>query len=103
MHDVTEILIHWQAGRSLKQIVRSLGMSRERLLPNQLARPITNQPPAERTPRQRSAATSQKRCGTTGWLFALSDRLIARVEIVPPLVPEDRFLIPHKINHSVEL
>ena len=28
VRDVTEILVHWQAGRSLKQIVRSLGVSR---------------------------------------------------------------------------
>ena len=28
MRDVTEILVHWQSGRSLKKIVRSLGVSR---------------------------------------------------------------------------
>ena len=28
VRDVTEILVHWQAGRPLKQIVRSLGVSR---------------------------------------------------------------------------
>ena len=28
VRDVTEILVHWQAGRSFKQIVRSLGVSR---------------------------------------------------------------------------
>jgi transposase len=28
VRDVTEILVHWQAGRSLKQLVRSLGVSR---------------------------------------------------------------------------
>ena len=28
VHEVTEILVHWQSGRSLKKIVRSLGVSR---------------------------------------------------------------------------
>ena len=28
MRDITEILVHWQAGRPLKEIVRSLGVSR---------------------------------------------------------------------------
>ena len=28
VHDVTEVLIHWQAGRPLREIARSLGVDR---------------------------------------------------------------------------
>ena len=51
MNDVVEVLVHWQAGRSLKQIVRSTGLARNtvrRYLARAAAAGARRQPPQAR-------------------------------------------------------
>ncbi len=105
VRDMTEILMHWQAGRSIRQIARSLGVDRSSIRKYvRLARSLGYRPqqtnPSASSPVPASQAQAGQALSAAEWasvlqahtseLGGLAQRSAVFAEIMPPSGKRDR-------------